>query len=250
MALIALLFGQGLILHADEGWTDLFNGKDLSGWEIVVAEGSTVDGSEIFQVEDGMIHVYPLAEDGSSQPFAGIYTAERYSDYHLVVEYKWGEKKFQPRDHSVRDAGIIFHVVGEPHIWPTGVECQIQEGDTGDIWIIGQTRVSSYVHPIAFNYDAKGDLETRGVDCGPQRFARGYSWEVAGWNTVEVIVQGNHATYKVNDHTVNEAIHIRYRDNPDSEWEWQDLVSGPIFLQAEGAEVYYRNIRIKEISQP
>jgi len=28
-----------LSLHADEGWTELFNGEDLSGWRIVVAEG-------------------------------------------------------------------------------------------------------------------------------------------------------------------------------------------------------------------
>ncbi|MBC2608107.1 3-keto-disaccharide hydrolase [Pelagicoccus albus] len=244
--LLSIFFSSYAEVGAAGQEIDLFNGKDLSGWKIVVEEGAEVDGASLFAVSEGVIHVYPNSEDGSQQPFAGIFTEESYENYRLTVEYRWGDDRFAPRADSVRDAGIIFHMVGEPVIWPTGIECQIQEGDTGDIWIVGQTRASSYVQPIAFNYDPRGDLLTRGVDRNPQRFPRGYCREKEGWNRIELIVEGDHATYIVNGHIVNEAIHMRYRED-ESEWSWMPLDRGRIFLQAEGAEVFYRNIRLQSL---
>ena len=226
---------------------DLFNGKDLSGWEAIVESGSDVDPSTLFGVVDGVIHVYPSQDAGSKQPFGGIVTAKSFQSYHLIVEYKWGKKKFAPRDNAVRDAGIIFHIVGEPKIWSTGIECQIQEGDTGDIWIIDQTRASSPVHQVKQAYDSNGDLVTRGAGIGGGRFARGDCWEVPGWNKVEVIVRADSAVYKVNGHIVNEVYKMRYREDPNSDWAWQSLTQGRILLQAEGSELYYRNISIEEI---
>ncbi len=225
----------------------LFNGKDLSGWDAIVETGSDVDAKTLFAVEDGVIHVYPSQEANSKQPFGGIVTQEAYGDFHLTVEYKWGEKKFAPRDTAVRDAGIVFHIVGEPVIWPTGVECQIQEGDTGDIWLIGQTRVSSPVHEVKKAYDGKGDLETRGAGLGGGRFPRGDCWEVPGWNQVEVIVKGDSAVYKVNGHVVNEVMKMRYREDPSNNWGWMTLEAGRILLQAEGSELFYRNITLEKI---
>lgn len=245
--LLGLLLSMSTQSYADDGFVDLFNGKDFSGWEFVVGDAPSSNGEEFFAVEKGMIHVYPNSDNGTKQPFAGIYTKDTYENYHLSLEYKWGESKFAPRENAVRDAGVIFHVVGTPVIWPTGIECQIQEGDTGDMWIIGQTRASSYVQPIAYNYDARGDLLTRGAGRNPQRFPRSNSWEIEGWNLVEVLVEGSHAVFKVNGHVVNEAVHMRYREDENDEWEWKALTSGRIFLQAEGAELYYRNIKLKSL---
>jgi len=225
----------------------LFDGKTLDGWDAIVEANSDVDPLDLFSVEDGSIHVYPKQIAGSQQPFGGIVTRESYENYHLKLEYKWGEKKFVPREGAVRDAGIVFHIVGEPVIWPTGVECQIQEGDVGDIWVIGQTRVSSPVHEVKKSYDSNGDLETRGAGLGGGRFARGDCWEVPGWNQVEVIVTGADAVYKVNGHVVNEVHKMRYRDDPNSNWAWKPLEKGKILLQAEGSELFYRNITIEKL---
>jgi len=233
-------------LVSAEDFRPLFNGEDLAGWE-VVTDGLDSEGP-LFAVSDGVIHVYPQAENGSRQPFAGLVTEESFGDYHLSLEYKWGAKRFEPRRDAVRDAGVIFHIVGEPVIWPTGIECQIQEGDTGNIWIIGQTRASSPVQPVGRYYDAEGDLETRGAGFGPVRFQRGFCREQPDWNRVELIVRGNHAVYLVNGHQVNEAYNMRFRENPDSEWDWRALSSGRILLQAEGAEIFYRDIRIKSLA--
>jgi hypothetical protein len=143
----------------------------------------------------------------------------------------------------VRDAGVILHVHGEEKIWPFGVECQIQEGDTGDIWAIG-TQVTSTVSPVIRNYAPDGSPVTRG-GTGEKpfaRFHRGYNWEVPGWNRLELEVRGDDAKFTVNGHVVNEALDMKYWDV--TERSWKPLTRGRILLQAEGAELFYRNITL------
>ena len=163
------------------------------------------------------------------------------------MEYKWGEKKFAPRENFVRDAGVLFHLFGDDNIWPSSVECQIQEGDTGDIWAIN-TQVTSKVNSTILNYSPTGDLVTRGGQGKPKfhRFHRGYDWEVphGGWNKLEISVNGDHAKYTLNGQVVNEAMDMKRWD--DELQKMIPLTSGKILLQAEGAELYYKNIFIKE----
>jgi hypothetical protein len=120
----------------EDGFAPLFNGRDLGGFRVVVKDRGVVEAQELFVVRDGAIHVYPTQADGSTQPFAGLVTRAEYSHYHLTLEYKWGARQFVPRADTVRDAGVLFHVHGDDIIWPDSVECQIQEGDTGDLWAV------------------------------------------------------------------------------------------------------------------
>jgi hypothetical protein len=61
------------------------------------------------------------------------------------------------------------------------------------------------------------------------------------WNTVEIFSQGDAATIVVNGVVVNRVTDIKDGNgNP--------LTSGRIALQAEGAEVWYRNLRIKPLA--
>jgi hypothetical protein len=220
----------------------LFNNEDLNDWEIYTRDGS--DGTGLFSIDSGIIHVYPDQVHNSEQTFAGLVTKSEYSNYDITFEYKWGVNKFKPRDKFVRDAGILFHVHGEEDIWPNSVECQIQEGDTGDMWIIG-TRASSLVNQTIRNYDPKGKLEIRGGDSKFSRFHRGYFWELPAWNQIKIEVRGANAKFYVNDQLVNEAINMEYWD--DSSESWKPLTKGKILFQAEGAELFYKNIHIKEI---
>lgn len=229
----------------EEGFRPLFNGQDLRGWYPVVDDKGTE--KDLFAVDRGRIHVYRDKESLSTQSFGGLITKATYSYYTLSFEYKWGEKKFAPRQEFVRDAGVIFHMHGEDQIWPNGVECQIQEGDTGDLWLIG-TRASSKVQAVIRNYAPNGETVTRG-ERGQRfsRFHRAYSWEVPGWNQVKLIVKKDQAGFFVNSHLVNEALDMRYWD--ETAQDWRPLTSGKILLQAEGAEIFYRNIQIKEHAQ-
>ena len=230
--------------QAPPGWEMLFNGKDLEGLYMTTRDTPfTGTKEEIFAVKNGIIHVYPDQEHHSTQTFAGLITEKSYRNFHLTMEYRWGAKKFKPRHEFVRDAGVIFHMHGEDIIWPNGVECQIQEGDTGDLWAIG-TRVSSKVQDVIRNYAPNGQLETRGhPEQRFQRFHRGYSWESPGWNKLDIIVKGDHAVFKVNGQVVNEAIDMQFYDKTTK--TYRPLTEGKILIQAEGAELFYRNLFIR-----
>src|SRR5688572_18423314 len=90
-------------------WKPLFNGKNLKGWSVHYASKAP-DGApspaNLFEVNNGQIHIYPDAAAGSAQPFAYLITDAEYRDYRLTLEYKWGEKKFAPRLNLVRDSGL------------------------------------------------------------------------------------------------------------------------------------------------
>ncbi|WP_339785853.1 DUF1080 domain-containing protein [uncultured Imperialibacter sp.] len=228
---------------APEGFKALFNGVDLEGW-YTVSDGNGPDSLEIFRAENGTIHAYPSQKDGSRQSFAGLVTKEEYSSYILTFDFKWGEKKFEPRTGNVKDAGVLFHIFDETDFWPYGVECQIQEGDLGDLWIIG-ARASARVD-ASEHYATNGELKTKGeIENKYHRFSRSFSWEVPGWNKVEVEVNGDHATFTINGKVVNEAIDMKYWDAEKNSWE--PLTKGKILLQAEGAEIFYRNVFINQL---
>ena len=48
----------------------------------------------------------------SGKEFGYICTEKTFKDFHLAVEFKWGEKKYPPRDADTtkRDNGICFYV--------------------------------------------------------------------------------------------------------------------------------------------
>lgn len=246
------LSGSGAAQTANVNRQSLFNGRNLDGWEVHI-EGRTGPVAEqtVFQVRDGQIHVYRDDAAGSHQPFAMLVTKEEYSDYRLTLEYRWGEKKFEPRAGRgmPRDAGVCYHVQGPIEIWPVSVECQIQEGDTGDIWAI-KTQVTSTEHPDTRGFwdPAQGGVEvTRGtVPLAYHRFIRRAYMEREGWNHVEVIVRGDEATHIINGEVVNRALRMKYYD--EATRTWQPLTRGRILLQAEGAELFYRNVELTPLN--
>ena len=267
---VVLLAGPFIASTAEtassSGWTRLFNGTNLNGWYIVLRNSRSNDTNHLVQVENGMLHMYRDAQAGSAQPSGYIVTDKEYSNYHLRVEYKWGEKRFQPRLKTRRDAGIMYHVVGKDGVWPRSIECQIQENDVGDIFTVN-TRLTATVDPATtnlvgvvttndagvihtnmvvrpvFDDSEKGISFVQGVGDGIRRVIRSPMNEHEDWNTVEVIVHGDEAVYIVNGKMNNRASKIQEKVNG----EWVPLRKGKIALQLEFAEVYYRNVQIQEL---
>jgi hypothetical protein len=252
--LVAAVFIAGAAMAADTaGWKPIFNGKDLKGWSAHYAS-KTPDGAPapatIFKIEDGAIHAYATQTAGSEQPNAYLLTDAEFKDYVLSLEYKWGDKKFPPRAELVRDAGLLYHVHRDrPADWPASAESQIQEGDTGDSWAVS-TQVSSFVDPKTGFYalpENGGVPVTVGEDGKFQRTKHSRVNEYPGWNKLEVIVRGDKAT-----HVVNGVVNMRVYDIKS--WDaasktWVKLDKGRIALQAESAEVYYRNIKVRPIAK-
>ncbi|MCX6624441.1 MAG: DUF1080 domain-containing protein, partial [Acidobacteria bacterium] len=93
----------------------LFNGKNLDGWYTWLKDSRYEDPKKVFTVENGVIHI-------SGDGYGGITTRKEYRDYHLVVEFKWGQRTWGDRKDHARDSGILLHAVGE-------------DGVAGGIWI-------------------------------------------------------------------------------------------------------------------
>jgi len=202
----------------------LFNGRNLDGWyTFFPSRGVNSDPDRIITVEEGgVIHV-------SGKEFGYFATVRDYAGYHLTFEVKWGEKKWPPRENAVRDSGVLVHQIGQDVVWPKSWECQIQEGDFGDIHHVGG--ISSVVN---------------GKRTGSRVIKTQNAEKPHGeWNTVEVICDGDTATNIVNGVVVNVATGL----NQARDGGGQALVRGKIAFQSEGAECFYRNIRIKPIKR-
>ena len=67
-----------------------------------------------------------------------------------------------------------------------------------------------------------------------------------GWNTLEVILEGDRATQLVNGRIVNRALDIR-RPDPEDPSRMVGLKRGRILLEEEGAEIWFRNIKVRPL---
>ncbi len=193
----------------------IFNGRNLNGWySFLRSKGKNNDPEGIFRVEDGMLHI-------SGKEFGYICTEKIYRDFRLAVEFKWGEKRYAPRDTSKRDNGILYFVPANTKdtVWPRSIECQIQEGDVGDFWMVDSTTIV---------VDGQRSIPKDYCRVVKKKDAENPSGE---WNRVEVIAYHGQLIYLVNGVIVNQA-------------ESPSLHEGRIIIQSEGAEIYYRKIEV------
>jgi hypothetical protein len=210
-----------LNVHAQQpGMKPLFNGKDLKGWyTFLKSKGKNNDPEKVFAVENGLLHI-------SGKEFGYICTEKVYKNFHLAAEFKWGVKKYPPRDADTtkRDNGICYYfpLNEKDFVWPKSIECQVQEGDTGDFWLISGVTI-----------------KVNGIRSQPDSFTRvkkrtDAEMPSGQWNRVEVIANKGKITYIVNDKIVNEG-------------EDPSVSQGKILIQSEGAEIYYRKIELAEL---
>jgi len=239
-------------LAAEARWEPLFNGKNFDGWYTYIdGFGRDHDPDKLIQVDNGMIHAYKDAKPGSEQPHGYLSTNREYSHYRLRLQYKWGEKRFAPRDQALRDAGVMYHVVGkDAHawgVWPMSLECQIQEGDTGDL-ITVDTRCTSWISqgPREDEYPTFREPDDGGVPFKNTVLVHASEKldRLDGWNDVEIEVRGSQQAV----HIVNGKVNLRLADiERPSGNGFIPLGKGRIVLQIEGAEVLYRNVEIQPL---
>jgi hypothetical protein len=257
---------------ADARWTALFNGRDLAGWETWLGTpDKSVEGLETPRKPNGDYaapvghddpkHVFSVVRvDGapairiSGEIFGAITSKAEYDNFHMRLEFKWGERKWPPREKAVRDSGFLYYAVG-PHgatsnkAWMRSIECQIQEHDVGDFWTIDGTTVELEAErnegrDVVYK---KGAPRTR-VGQDPHRAVKGLDNEKPSgeWNTLEVAcVRGTCV------HAVNGKPNMVLSDprEPLVDGVARPLTRGRFQIQSEGAEVFYRNIAVRPVTE-
>lgn len=188
----------------------------------------------------------------SGEIFGGLTTLETYSNYHFRVQFKWGERKWEPKLQVVRDNGILFHCTG-PHgafwnVWKRSLEFQVEEKNMGDLYCLAGTGATVSVVKGAkdWYYDPAGERKPVG------QVANSVTGKVAHlpgdfekpngeWNTLELYAFNRTAVYVVNGRAVQVLRDLTLADG-------KPLSEGQIQLQSEGAEAYYRRIEISSVT--
>lgn len=207
---------------AENGFTPLFNGKDLTGWVYGQRRGSENKTGRGYQVENGVI--YSTKEDGGN-----LYTEKEYSDFILRFEFK-----LTPNANN--GIGIRAPLDGDAAY--AGIEIQVLD-DGGSQYT--NLRPTQYHGSIYDMIPAK----------------RGFQKPVGEWNSEEITAKGRQITVKLNGVTIvdaslddikDEAALAKHRDlsRPEGSRGIANT-KGHIGLLGHGARVEFRNLRIKEL---
>lgn len=220
-----------------DGYVSLFNGNDLTNWYTFLEDGIGVDNDPdgIFKIVNEQIHLLDLADTSVERPFGYFSTNESYRNYRLRFEYQWGTKKYPPRANLLRDSGLLYHFIGSDTVWPTCIESQVQETDTGDFFTLGNTRLDTTVTG-SNTYQPAG---TPLLDTGSRIIHSAQHDTLTGWNVVDTIVTEDESIHIVNGFVNNRGTNFTF--------DGSSLAEGKIALQVEGAEIFYRNIELKPL---
>ena len=200
----------------------MFNGVDLAGWHADVPEADknpTLAPS--FAAREGV-----LVSLGS--PEGHLISDESYSDYRLVVEYRWqGEPG---------NCGILVHASTPRKLYgmfPQSIECQMHAGNAGDFWCIGED-IS-----VPDMEQRRGPKANWGVDGDKARRIKNLtddSEKPAGeWNEMVIECRGREIAVWVNGTQVNHGFDCT-------------ADRGQIALQAEGAAVEFRKLELTPLA--
>jgi hypothetical protein len=193
-----------------------------------------------------------------------VATDREYRDYHLIVEYKWGQKTDGGK--YVRNSGILLHATGPDGgaggTWPSCIECQLAQGCAGDFIVIRGKDDKGEAIPVELTAETElspnkkrhrwkkgGEAKTFPPTRGQLWWSK-HDWDfaelvdtrgkddvesrVGEWTRVECICKGKQITIVVNGQTVNEC-----RDAFPA--------AGRILLQSEGFEIFFRRFEVNPL---
>ncbi|HYE32938.1 MAG TPA: DUF1080 domain-containing protein [Methylomirabilota bacterium] len=268
--LFSLVHAQGADAAAgapQSEWKTLFNGRDFAGWDKYL---STPNGAAPIVPNDDPRNVFTITNlNGeavirvSGEVYGAITTKETFENFHFRVDFRWGEKRWEPRATVARDTGILYCATGQPNPgtgWMTSVENNIMEKGVGQWWSVNGAIIDvegefiTAANELFIPYKKEGPGEQNIVwKKGAPRLtaspANGITppfdvEQVFGnWNRVEVVYWGGHCIHILNGHVNTVVVNPRHKVG-DS---WRPLHEGKIQLQSEAAEVFFRNIEVKPI---
>ncbi len=196
----------------------LFNGHDLTGWHADIPEQDTVAGLPAsFAVRDGVLV-------SMGKPEGHLISDSVYGNYRLSLDYRFTK--------GAGNCGVLVHV-SRPRMlykmFPQSIEAQLHTDDAGDFWCIGEDIT------VPDMEKRRGPQAEWGATEGKLRriinLTDGSEKPLGEWNHYVIECKGNNITVWVNDTLVNAGTGCT-------------ADHGRIALQAEGAEVEFKNIML------
>jgi hypothetical protein len=230
------------------GWIQLFNGKNLEGWDIKF-KGSPLNANykNTFRVENGILRVCYDQWDKFNGEFGHIYYKTPYSSYKLRVEYRFvGEQTPGGASWAFRNNGIMFHSQSAASMlpdqdFPVSIEAQLLGGDGAS------ERPTMNVCTPGTNIVIGGKLITQHCTNSTSKTFNGDVWV-----TAELVVYGDSLVYHlVNGDTVLTYSKPQIGGDLPKGFPLADgtlLKEGYIALQAESHPTEFRKIELLDIS--
>ena len=213
-----------------EGWALLWDGKTTEGWRGAKTPDFPAKGWEI---QNGMLRVVPSG--GAESAFGGdIITVNKYKNFVLKIDFKMTKGA---------NSGIKYFV-----------DPELNKGDGSAIGYEFQI-LDDENHPDA-KLGIKGNrfLGSLYDLIPPDRSDLNYRFDETGFNTATIIVNGNRVQHYLNGAKVVEYVrntpgfnalvaYSKYINWPN----FGNHAEGHILLQDHGDEVFFKNMKIKEI---
>ena len=199
------VFMSSCAAGTDDGWTDLFNGKDLTGWE-------QRNGEAIYEAVDGMI----VGTTVANTPNSFLCTSEDYSDFVLELEMLLVDDFNSGM--QFRSQSLPEYNNGRVH----GYQCEVDPSDRA--WSAGiyDEARRGWLYPVDLNPDAKtafknGEWNHYRIECiGP---------------SIKTWLNGVPVSYVLDDMTPTGFIALQVHSIRDE--------------AMAGRQIKWRNIRIK-----
>lgn len=250
--------------NSNEEWVSLFNGKDLSGWDIKIANHSLNDNfNNTFQVQDSMIRVVYDEYEDFDDKYGHMYYKTPYSYYKLRFDYRFIEEQTPGGENwNIRNSGVMIHSQSaksnaiEQH-FPVSLEIQLLGGLNN-----GERTTANLCTPgTAVYFNAKLDY----THCITSE-SKTYNGDQ--WVHIEAIILGNESIL----HIVENDTVLKYtrpeidssflsKDYNGKDWDnfgvtnkeiWLNKAGKPIgegyiALQAESHPIDFKNIELLDL---
>lgn len=247
---------------SQEEWVSLFNGKDLSGWDIKIT-GREINDNYLntFRVEDSMLRISYDDYEEFGTYFGHLYYQQPYSHYKLRFDYRFvGEQTPGGASWNVRNSGVMLHSqsaesVGFDQHFPVSVELQLlgglNEGERHTCNLCTPGTMVEMDGKVTRQHCIDSDSETYHGD---------------QWVSVEAVVLGDSVIH----HIIGADTVLTYQKpmidsifvSPDN-YNWEEagvpngdswrardgelIPSGYIALQAESHPIDFRNIELLDL---
>ena len=192
----------------------------------------------------------------SGEIYGCVFTKQDFENYDLKLKVKWGTKKWVPRLTEPWDSGILYNSQGPAgvdywHSWMLSQEFQVSAHENGnsmgDYWCIANSqadvRVDFSPKKDSLKFNPKGEMITTGNGKNFIQASGNYESPHGELTQLELISFGGKSLHIVNGHVVMALSNSGYHEGNQR----KPLTHGKIQLQSEAAEVFYKDIKIRNI---